>query len=348
MLTYQARPRAFQFTKAFKPSFPAKGEVNFHFQPQQPFGLTAGGGRTAIWAVEATMRFNKHTGRHSIESKTPLTPLQVAIEEPGRVVRLTGTTLQIVQTFADLTQLQGSILGVYFALPAILNIPFADPPYVEKVEGKIGDADFRWELGDWQAKFRTTTQDQQEALFGTAWRRMGVALQPTRRRLIAALHYFHVACRLARESKIPGEFVAEVLLNLAKSLEILFPPSGDGKARDAVRRGLKGLDFSDEEIEGHFLPAMALRNEIDVGHPMLEIFPAEQAKVLLRFVERVEDAFREMFDRVLISVEQGKMEIQPHSVGPPSREATLVIQRMAGFEERCGIPVSKKPANGVC
>ena len=61
---------------------------------------------------------------------------------------------------------------------------------------------------------------------------------------------------------------------------MLFPPSGDGQTRDAARRGLTNLNYSAKEIERDFLPAMALRNAIDVGHVDLSLFTRPQLNAL--------------------------------------------------------------------
>lgn len=169
-----------------------------------------------------------------------------------------------------------AIRSLYFALPALLNVSFADPPYVERVEGTVGSSGFRWELADWRMEFQVTTQDLQEARVAKAWERIDLLSKPQRLRLVASLHYFHLACRLARRGSTVGEFLAEMLLNLAKSLEALFPPSGDGRSRDAIRRGLRSLAISDNDIESNFLPAIALRNEIDVAHVGLHWFTMDQ------------------------------------------------------------------------
>jgi hypothetical protein len=70
---------------------------------------------------------------------------------------------------------------------------------------------------------------------------------------------------------------------LAKALEVLFPPEGDKKSRDAARDGLRLLGFSPDEIEGNILSAMALRNEIDVGHVGLSLFKMDQLKIIYAF-----------------------------------------------------------------
>jgi hypothetical protein len=58
----------------------------------------------------------------------------------------------------------------------------------------------------------------------TAGNRFTVISAANRRRLVAALFYFHVACRVKREGQIPGEFLAEALLNFHKVLEVLYGP----------------------------------------------------------------------------------------------------------------------------
>lgn len=178
MLTYQVRPRVFRHNPDEELTFPAQCSVHFHFQPPQPFGAAAGGGRTAVRAVPATAIFNAHSGAHTVESKQPLSPLAVTIQEPIRTVDLAGTTLTISQYCASLQELGKAIESIYFVLPTLLNPSFADPPYIERVDGEVGSNHFRWELAEWRAEFRTTTQGQQEERFAKAWDRMSLLLNP--------------------------------------------------------------------------------------------------------------------------------------------------------------------------
>ena len=217
--------------------FPAECTIHFHFLPEQPFGLAAGGGRTVVRAVAASILVNANTGEQVIESKQPLAPLDVTLQEPARIVQLTGRTLSISEKVESLRELEDLIMSIFFGFPILLNVPFADPPFIERVDGSVGSTTFRWELSDWHMQYRTTTQDQQENSVVKAWERMGILAESHRRRLIAGLHYFHLACRLARAGRTAGEFVAEVILNLAKALEVVFPPGGDGLSREAVRAG---------------------------------------------------------------------------------------------------------------
>lgn len=331
MLTYQVRPMAFRYNKGESLTFPAEVEIRFHFQPHQPFGMEPGNGRTAIRAVAATVLFNRSTGAHTIESEQPLRPLDVRIEELGRTVELKGNVLFLRQHFDTRGKLHDFIHSIYFWFPILLNVQFADPPFIERVDGRVGSCAFRWELHSWRMDFRTTTQDQQEEKIGRAWERMTLLSNTARRRLMAALHYLHVACRLARQGSTPGEFLAEVLLNFAKTLEVLFPPTGDVQSREAARAGLRTLGFSEDEIEGSLIPALALRNEIDVGHVELGQFTMEQSTILHAYTERAEGAFRDLLNRVLEGVSSGTFEIPPHELMRPRREALTVIDRLRKY-----------------
>ncbi len=256
MLIYQVRPRVFRFVVAGSSirSWPVDAEFRFHLQPLQPFGMMAGGGRTAVRDVKASAFFNANSGVHTIESKQPLQPLEVVIEEPARVFSLNGNVLTLTETFDSWETLRETVESVYFGLPMLLNMTFADPPIIERVDGSIGGQRFRWELAEWKLECQITTQDLQESRIVQAWQRMPLFAEANRRRLLAALHYFHVACRLDRSGETPGEFLPEVLLNLAKTIEALFPPHGDGTSLDAARSGLQQLGFADEEIEEILFP----------------------------------------------------------------------------------------------
>jgi hypothetical protein len=323
MLTYQVRPRVLRVIGDKPPQFPAEAEVVFCFQPLQPFGMEVGGGRTATRAEPARMLFNANTGQHSVESTIPLAPLDVRIEEPIRTVTLKGNELRIVQRFDDLAALQEFIDSIYFGAPLLMAVDFADPPRVERVHGRIGDVQFRWELALWRAEIDVTSQERQEQRVLDAWGRFAAVTGENGRRLLAALHYFHVACRLRQESKFPGEFMAESLLNLHKVLEVLYGPG-----RDDVRAALAELGFEDDEIERDYVPVMILRDSIDIGHPSLELLKQEQLTTLHRFAERGERAFRTLLSRLLDAVAAGRATLPIYEFVPADARTVRTIEEI--------------------
>jgi hypothetical protein len=98
--------------------------------------------------------------------------------------------------------------------------------------------------------------------------------------------------------------------------------------REAARSGLRALGFSDKDVECNFIPAMALRNEIDVGHVELGLFTIDQLRIIHSFTERAEGAFHELFERLLSRIESGDADVAPHELGPPRNRAVAVIDRL--------------------
>ena len=68
--------------------------------------------------------------------------------------------------------------------------------------------------------------------------------------------------------------MSEVALNLAKTLEVLFPASASDTI-DAARAGLSELGYESSIIEKWYIPAITLRNGLDVAHVSLATFNQE-------------------------------------------------------------------------
>ena len=120
----------------------------------------------------------------------------------------------------------------------------------------------------------------------------------------------------------------EMLLNLCKTLEALFPPDGDGRTRDAVRTGLHGLGYSEQEIDCNFTPAMALRNEIDVGHVELGVFTMDELTTIHQYTQSAEGEFRQMFKRLFDCIESGTLQIKPYDERRPRKSALKIVERL--------------------
>jgi hypothetical protein len=334
MLTYQIRRRVFRHDTGAELKCPADCVLRFHFEPTQSFG-TSNAGRTPARDKPAQARFDANTGRYWFESGEPFGPLDVLIEErdpgkdvsdlPDRTIRLQGSTLEIRERFETLSAVEEFVTGIFFSLPALLSVGFNDPQIVIRVDGDIGGSKFGWELRNWNIPVYPRTNDDQERGFATAWNRLPLVSGLGPRRLLAAIHYFHVAVRLDRASASIGEFMAETLLNLAKALEALFPPG----TRDAIRSGLRQLGYDDNDIEKLFLPAVALRNGLDVAHASLALFKREQLETIHAYTEVAEGAFRELLDRFMTALAEGKVVIPEYQDASPSKQALETITRLA-------------------
>jgi hypothetical protein len=262
MLTYQIRPRTLQILGDVTPTFPNDVVVNIYLQPLQAFGDANEGGRTLVQHASGTgIMFNANNGQYWSNTNGALKPLEA--ESADNSLSLQGRKLTLRQHCEDPQSVQSLIESTCFVLPSLLALSFADPPYVERVDGTIGGIGFRWELAALLLPFTVTTNDLLERSFAQAYDDLAVVAVPHRRRLVAALNYYFTGSRLLRESKTAGEFLSEAILNFSKVLEILYGT----KPLDNVKTGLKALNYTREEIEHDFLSIIDLRNSMDVGHP---------------------------------------------------------------------------------
>jgi hypothetical protein len=330
MFTYQVRQRVFRVADGTKPFvFPSDCTIRFHFWPQQPFGESAGGGRTAVQSKPATAFFDANTGNHSIESKEPLQPLDVRIEEGSmRNIVMTGTILSVSQKIDSNTELTDLIQGLYLCLPILINVDFADPPIITRVDGSVGGRNFRWELNKWSMEFEITTQERQGQAIFDAWRRIVLLKLTTSRRMISALHYFHVAVRLNRIGAMPGEFLSEYILNLSKILDALFRANKNHKQPMAIRKGLRLLGFDDKRIEAEFMPANTLRNKIDSGHVFLSLLTEHQLEVIHEYTDKAERSFRELLKTVMSAIEKGVWTLPQDSKEIRSKDTDKIIDEL--------------------
>jgi len=321
MLSYRLQKRHFVLIGG-QATFPNTVRIEMRLAPATPFGGSVGGGRTTTRAVDARMFFNANNGRTTITSASAFDAVDLTIHHDDMTFTVKGDLLSLLVTNCDsLEDVARLVESVYHLFPALANVEFGDPPAVLQVSGLIGAVQFRWELLELQGEAAPTTTEQQEERLTRAWDWMLLFGGGKNRRLAAALHYFHVASRLLAAGDSPWEFMGEVVLNFAKTLQALF-----GDRADHVRTGLLALSYSSDEIE-HFVTVMSLRDEIDSGHIMLSLMDEEQARSLYVFIQGRELRFKVLLKRVLEAAVEGTYR----SSEEPDLTLDTDKQRLFGF-----------------
>lgn len=274
------------------------------------------------------MSWDSNTGRQAVEAAKAFDPVDVSTEYENLTVCFNGNVLRLEGHYDSLQELNGAVEAVHYLLPVLLSLDFVDAPVVEKVVGTVGGVPFVWGLFGGHQAFDVTSTERQEKRLVDAWNRLLAVAPLEQRRVAAALNYFHVACRLERAGHAPWEFLSETLLNLSKVPGDALPPDADTGTIDAARRGLSKLGIDDATIETDFVPVIALRNSLDVGHPSLAMFKQEHLAILHRFCESVEEPFRKMLAHVLDRLRDGTLDLAPYEKSEPSRNAVSIIEQI--------------------
>jgi hypothetical protein len=325
MLTYVLRERQFQFLQGINPQFPNDATVYIELEPGVPFGGHTGITRHTVRGLGTKARVNLSTGRFVFESSTPLyDPLEATVTTAGTLFQIKGNIALVQSRCTSLQDLADLLSRIYYAFPALLNVYLPDSPVPKYAWGTVGDAKFQWhfEPTEIQSTLKITSKGHQEQLAVASWRRVSLLAQS--RRLMGGLHYFHVACRLLALGHNRFEFMAEALLNLAKCLQSLF-----GESNKKVRSELTRLgSFSSDDIERRFIPALILRSKFDVSHVSLSLLSRDQLKVLHRYTDSAEYAFRELLQQLLERVERGEYTLLPDTPVKLPNEKAAILRRL--------------------
>jgi hypothetical protein len=325
VLTYRLRERVFQFQEGAAPTYPADASISIALQPPVQFGGVAGVTRNAVTDRPMKAKVNFSTGRFEIKWDDPLfEPVEASLDIADTSFLIKQDVVTVSSRCTSLQDLTDLISTVYYAFPAVLNVYLSDIPFPTHVWGTVGNNRFRWifEPSGVHALAKVTSKTYQESLITNSWRLIAVVANS--RRLMGGLHYFHVACRLLAAGFNRFEFAAEALLNLAKSLQSTF-----GESRDEVRAELEKLDlFREADIEAKLIPALVLRNEFDVGHVSLALLTGEQLRILHDYTNLAEDAFRDLYARLLEKLEAGKYTLPRDVASVLSSDKEAILRRL--------------------
>jgi hypothetical protein len=217
-------------------------------------------------------------------------------------IEMNGNKLCVRRKCVDLHDLDDFFFMFHYMLPILFAVEFTEAPIVRSTKGRIDETSFYWVINKTSGSFSVTNKERQEQIILKSLQRLNFICESDNKRLAAALSYYYTAKRLIEAGNSPFEFMAEVVLNYYKVLEILFVYSDD-KSMDDVRKALPEFGYSKDEIEEKFIPIIILRNFFDVGHVTIQAFKQEQLDVLHEIVNSSENYFNELLKRVIYKVQ---------------------------------------------
>ena len=331
MLTFSAKPRMLRIRDGQNLALPSEVTLTLTLAPPWLFGAGAEGTQFVVHgSTDVIMRFNANNGRWSLKGGTQPPPLHAKCDDiDGFRIRIDGNVASVTflaTTVDDIVSVSDSLL---FGLPALLNTQLQHPCVVEHLIGKSSQGEFGYELVNVQFEVALVNEQEQNQLASDALHYLSLLSEIDHRRIFAGLTYFHRATRLLAAGNTRWEFMAEAVLNLTKALESIFPPAGDGKTRDAVRRGLVALGFSNEESETWFLPALALRASFDVAHVKLALLSCEQTETLTIYAESAVKQFRRLFQLVAQAARANRSSVPPYIAEQADTASLSVITQIA-------------------
>jgi hypothetical protein len=246
MLTYQLQDRVLYVDSGNTLTFPGQAEIEVRLGPPTVFGQSDAPSRVFIppgAGREVQFLWDGQTGRVTFQSIPPLEPLEVTVQWPSARLELKGDVLRYERRCNDVEDLVACIQAFQYVFPALLNVDFPEPPHIVSIIGRVNDVPFCWLYRNVESPFARVTADRLEQFVFSAVGRLMIVQETSQRRLMASLHYFHVATRLLTAGTSIWEFMPECVLNLCKALEVLF-----GNSRDEIRTQLVHLGYSATDL----------------------------------------------------------------------------------------------------
>jgi len=331
MRPYQRQERLLMVvSQPYRPlQFPNEGEVQFTLAPGGSLGAGELPAHLALKDVRVTLMPDVNTNKYARSKPQYMQPVSANSATDIQSMRIQSNVVSIRQQFRSEKEILGLIESIYFSLPAVLALEFRDAPTVASVTGKLNGVEFVWAYKEMPWKIEVTTKQIQEQHFIKSWNRLDPLLPQQNKRLFAALNYFHTASRLTLVGANPWEFTSEVLLNLCKVLQSLFP-GPDNKSRDLAREGLAKLGYTSDEIEKWYIPAISLRSELDVAHVSLAELDQKSIQVVQKYISFTfrEEQFRKLLLRVIDSIVAGTFFLPPDESGTRHLET---IRRLSKY-----------------
>lgn len=266
--------------------WPAQIELAYRLRPGDLFGIPGAGTPRSTVTGETKFSIDGETGKLVVLETGTLPPFRFDGTFKDGSLTIVGNEAVLRATAASEQHLESLMNWASVLLTQFLTVQLGAFIDIESVKGTVAGRQVA-------ALYPAESYSILLASVDTALReeRIRSALlgpsvdNPSYSRFVASTRYFHHAIRLIAPTEVnyvPYNAYAEVLLNLAKSIEILF----SAPSRDVLRGRLRQLGYSNDQIESQIVPILLVRNEIDVGHPTSGHATPEEVATLRRFVDR--------------------------------------------------------------
>ena len=298
--------------------FPALTTGRITLGPKDAFGLPGADPRTtAPRARPVRVLWNANEGIIDWEVEL-IEKVQAVSNRDGFKVELCGDRLVYSFEAQSLEEAAHVALSATQVLPPILSFRLRTFVWIQGFEVDVADSHFNVEIWRSHAGIIIASREHNESLILQGlddWTNPN-SLHP---RCISALYYYRHAERLSAIEPDRSSLTAEVILNLAKAVEILFSPN-----RERVRSSIRNMGFDDAFIEKKIIPLLLLRNEMDVAHVASGPLDKQQKQTLTQFVSAAMANVHTLIELVLEAGRAGQIYFEPVSTTLDTNKAKLI------------------------
>jgi hypothetical protein len=308
------------------PEFPADVSATILLAPEDAFGVEGATNRRVLpVGKDARLCVDINEGRSWHEGEL-VSPLALAFAAQGIDMALNGNRLLLRYRAESAQEAVGIASSVSLLMPPALTFRIGIYVWIKQFLLNLAGHEFNFGVSLVPDTFLTETSDGMASRVQMAiedW----LSFRPGHERLISALSYYRHAKRISELQPDQVVFVAEVLLNLAKAIEILMAGSKAEKGQqtnDRVRARARSWGFTDRQIEEWIIPILLLRNQVDIAHASLTPLSPDERSLVIDFSHKSLERVGQMLADVLDGVKNGRIVLDPVSSSPDSDRRKLL------------------------
>jgi len=288
-------------------SFPAQVTAQITLGPEDAFGLPTER-RTTVAVGRPTQFFgNSNEGFIQLEGAL-IERLEAEFQVRHVSARLSGNVLTLVFMASSYHEATQNLNSAHQLLVPIITHRLRTYVWVKLFTVMIGTEAFDFVLSPVRRQLVAATAEENKARIKESlvdW----MGFKEEHRPFLSALSYFRQAHRLALIQPGAEPLVSEILLNLAKAIEVMFRSSN----RDEIRRQAATWGFPSEEIEEVMLPILILRNELDVAHVALAQLTVAERETIVEFALQAISNMEVIIERIAKGLFSGTIRLAPVS-----------------------------------
>ncbi|MGE5670231.1 MAG: hypothetical protein ACM31E_02230 [Fibrobacterota bacterium] len=300
-------------------SFPVKVKIIITFSPDDAFGIENKSQVRTTFKMNADYKYciDERDGT-VVQSNALLNKLNTTFNIENHYFSLDGNVLTLATIFNSMDDLLRLITSANQLLPALISFRFQQFVWITDFKIIHEKGSYYFFVSRIRPPVTVTTEEAAIVHFNDRIRQW-ITINDGEERIIVSYYYYRQALRLSKLEPAPQTMVPEVILNLAKSLEIIFSDNRDRFRELAITAGLES-DF----VETKLIPILCLRSKLGIAHVSTAPLSLKQKDSIQQFMIKAFSNVQFALDFVVKKVQEGSFQLGRISTELSNTELSLI------------------------
>jgi len=306
MSLHLLKHRVLDFNNVDPPDLPDKIHLEILLAPEDAFGEEGTSNRTTLKVGEkAKLRGNLNDGSNEVEGSL-IDLIELTIHKQSFNFKFTGRKLEIFFECSSYEQLYLNLASINHCIPTYLSLYLSNYIWIKSFHVCIGNKNnvFIYRLKDTYSNFYASTKESSTENIEKAisnWLETGGRYD----RILCASLYWRQAQNFIYSNHDIAKFSSEILLNLSKSIEVIFTSN-----RDNIRSISKEMGLSDNLVEEQLIPINLVRNQLDIAHVTTGILDHEERNMLIDFLRASNKNVKNLLQEIIGKYLGGEVKLR--------------------------------------